>query len=805
MLGKSPGLTLVIVLSLAIGIGANTAIFSVVNGLLLRPLPYPDADRLANLWLRSPGLNIPQDWPSPGEYMDIRSQNHVFEELAIAQDDSGNLTGLAQPERVSVIHASSALLPMLGAKALLGRIILPEEDAPGKPDTAVLTNGFWKRRFGADPHVVGRSLTLDGKLVSVVGVLAPDFSLNREVLPTIGGVEQADLFMPLPLGADAVKNRFDENFNIMGRLKRGVSLPRAQADIDIIASRIRTLDKRDPTFTISVVPLREQVVGDVRRAVLVLLGSVTLVLLIACANVANLLLARATSREKEIAIRAALGAGKMGLIRQMLAESTLLGILGGSTGLFTAYCFLYLLRSINPGNIPRLEAIQIDGRVVAFTFAISLLTSLLFGLVPALRVSGVDLNTTLKAGGRSGQSEAGFDTGRRRLRGLLVVTELAFSLMLLIGAGLLVRSFVSLSSVGPGFNTGHVISMRVSPGGPRYRVKGATTQFYEQAGERISRLPGIEGQGATSTLPLTPSIGWGGISIEGYVPPADKPELQVDIRAATPDYFRTMAIPLHAGRFFSAHDGPDAQPVLMVDRKMAQMFWPREGPVGKRVKFGRADSKNPWMTIVGVVGTVRQYGLDIDGKMAVYLPEKQVSMGGLFMVARTAGDPAAMTSAIVNEIHTLDPEVAVYDIATMDDRLHQSLARRRFSMTMLAAFAGFALILAIIGIYGVISYLVTQATRDIGIRLALGATPGRIRGMVIRQGMGLAAAGILAGLAGAALLTRLMASLLYGTSATDILTFSVVAFLLAVVAFFASYVPAMRATKVDPLVALRYE
>jgi predicted permease len=386
-----------------------------------------------------------------------------------------------------------------------------------------------------------------------------------------------------------------------------------------------------------------------------------------------------------------------------------------------------------------------------------------------------------------------------------VISELSLSLMLLIGAGLLIRSFQRLSNVAPGFNPEHVISMRVSPAGPKYRVKGSTPRFYEQVGERIGHLPGVRMQGAISALPLTPSVGWGGVTVEGYVPPADQPELQVDLRATTPDYFRAMEIPLEAGRFFSAHDEPDSQPVVMIDHKMAQRFWPHDDPIGKRVKFGGSGSKAPWMSIAGVVGTVRQYGLDVDGKMVLYLPEKQQSFGGLFLVARTAGDPAAMTNAMVNEIHSLDPEAPVYNIATMDQRLHDSLARRRFSMTMLGAFAAFALILAIVGIYGVMSYLVTQGTRDIGIRLALGATPRRILGMVIGQGMGLAAIGIVAGLAGAAFLTRWMASLLFGTSATDPATFSAVALLLAVVALLASYVPALRATKVDPMVALRDE
>ena len=802
-LRKSPGLTTVIVLSLALGIGANTALFSVVNALLLKPLPYPSPDRLAILWLRSPGINIPQDWPSPGQYIDIRTENHVFEEMAILRGESFNVTGLDQPQRVEGIRTSSTLLHMLGAKPLLGRTFLPEEDQPGKPPTVVLTYGLWKRLFGGDPQIVGKKITLDGaNPFTVAGVLRPDFLLNNEVIPTVASIERIEILLPLPLGADAVNRRGDENYNVLARLKPGATMERAQQEVAAIAARIRAKDHRDPTFTISVVPLLEQVVGNVRRAVLVLLGSVALVLLIACANVANLLLSRATGREKEVAIRAAMGAGRTRLVRQLLTETVLLGLGGGAAGLLIASWMLFIVRDINPGNIPRLDLIGIDGSVLAFTFAVSLLTGMVFGLAPAFRVAKVDLNTSLKAGGRSSQSEGGFNTARHGIRSLLVVAEIALSLVLLTGAGLLIRSFLHLASVPPGFNVDHVLSMRVSPAGPKY-TEPARVQFYQQVMERIARVPGVKMEGAVSALPLTSAVGWGGMQIEGYTPPPNEPELQVDQRIATNDYFRAMEIPLVQGRFFNDHDNREAPRAVLIDEKMAKRFWPGGDALGKRIKNG--GPKDPWYNVVGVVGTVKQYGLDIDGRMVVYYPHAQAAARGLYLVARTSTDPASAASAIVGAIHAIDPDVVVYEVRTMQERLHASLARQRFSMAMLAAFAGFALILAAVGVYGVMSYLVTQGTHDIGVRIALGAQRANIVRLVLRQGMALAAIGISAGLIGAWSLTRVMASLLFGVSATDALTFSFVAIFLALVAAMACYMPARRAMQVDPMVALRYE
>ena len=808
-LTRSAGLSLVIVASLAIGIGANTATFSVVNALLLQPLPYPDPDRLAILWLRSPGINIPQDWPSPGQYIDIRNENRSFEEMSISQGRSGTLVGLDQPERVEALATSSTLFHLLGARPLYGRLLLPEEDAPGKPAVAILNHALWKRLFNADPGVVGRSITLNGvgrgtgsgdakNQFTVVGVLGPDFLLNEEVMPTVASIRQMDVFVPLPFGPDAVNRRGDENYNLMARLKPGVTMAQAQADVSTIAARIRDKDKRDRTFTISVVPLAEQVVGDVRRALLVLLGSVAIVLLIACANVANLLLTRATGRQKELAVRIALGANWQALTRQLLTESVLLGVCGGALGLLIANGGLYIVRTVNPGNIPRLDAISIDGTVLAFTAVVSILTGILFGMAPAWRASRVDLNASLKSGGRNTQGEAGFGSSRYRMRSLLVVSELAFSLVLLIGAGLLIRSFVRLQEVSPGFDPENVISMRVGAGGPQFTSRDASIEFYRQLGERIAAVPGVKVRGAVTSLPFTSAVGWGGINVEGFTPQPGQ-ELQVDQRAVMPDYFRTMGIPLRKGRFFTDFDGmAKAQSVVVVDEKFAQRFWPSEDPIGKHVWN---DPKQP-LTIVGVVGTVKQYGLDSDGRIVVYRP----AVGLLpYLVARTSSEPTAVAGAIVRAIHEVNPTVPLYDIRTMQDRMKDSLARQRFSTIMLGVFALFALILAVVGVYGVMSHLVTQGAHDIGVRMALGAQRRAIVGMVLRQGMELTGAGIVGGLIGAVVLTRVMASLLFGISTTDALTFSAVPVILAGIALLAGYLPARRATQVDPVVALRNE
>ena len=804
---RSAGLSLVIIASLAIGIGANTAIFSVVNALLLKPLPYPDPDRLAVLWLRSPGINIPQDWPSPGQYIDVRTGNRTFEEMSISLGRAGTLLTRDEAQRVEGLQASSSLFTLLGAKPLYGRLLRPDEDAPGKPAVVILSYGFWKRAFNADPNVVGTSITLNGfgegggdakNLFEVAGVLRPNFLLNDEIMPTVASIRQMDVFTPLPFGADAVNRRGDENYNLMARLKPGISMTQARNDVAAIAARIREKDKRDRTFTIDVVPLVESVVGNVRVAVLVVLGSVTLVLLIACANVANLLLTRATSRQKEIAVRTALGASWTRLVRQLLTESTLLGLFGGGAGLLIAFAALQVVRSINPGNIPRLEAISLDATVLGFTFAVSIFTGLLFGLAPALRAARVDLNTSLKAGGRNAQGEGGFGSSRRRLRSLLVVVEVAISLMLLIGAGLLVRSFVRLQQVSPGFEPDGVISLRVGSTARQFPNRDVAIEFYRAASDALASVPGVTMRGAVTSLPFTSSVGWGGINVEGSTPQPGQ-ELQVDQRSATADYFRTMQIPLVQGRYFSDADVPStAQPVVIIDEKFARRFWPSGDAIGKHV-WGDPARK---LTIVGVVGTVKQYGLDVDGRPVVYRPGPWAG----YQVARTsASDPAVVARDMVRKIREIDPTITVFDVQTMSARMSASMARPRFATLMLGSFAVFALILAVVGVYGVISHLVAQGSHDIGVRMALGAERSQILRMVLRQGLELTVAGGVLGLLGAFALTRVMATLLFGVSTMDLVTFSAVPVILIATAMMASYIPALRATRVDPVVALRDE
>jgi predicted permease len=809
---RTPGLTFVIVLSLAIGIGATTAIFSVVNALLLKPLPYPDPDRLAVLWLRSPGINIPQDWPSPGQYVDLKNQNRSFSELSISQGRAGTLIGrggeapFPEPQRVEALKTSSNLFHMLGATTVHGRLLLPDEDSPGKAPVVVLSYKFWKRALNGDPNIVGKTIVLNGfstgtdtiTQFEIVGVLSADFLLNAEIMPTVASIQQMDLFLPLPLGADAESRRGDENYNIMARLKHGVTMAQAHSDVAAIAARIRDKDKRDKSFTIDVVPLVQSVVGNVRLALLVVMGSVSLVLLIACTNVAGLLLTRATARQKEVAVRIALGAQWQRLVRQLLTETSLLGLMGGVAGLLVALVALRVVRAINPGNIPLIDTIHLDGNVLAFTFAVSLLAGILFGLAPALRAARVDLNSVLKAGGRNTQGDGGLGFSRRRLRSLLVAGEVAISLVLLVGAGLLIRSFVRLQNVSPGFDPSGVISMRLGASARRFENRNAAVAYYATFGEQLASVPGVKERGAVSALPFTSSVGWGGINVEGWTPEPGQ-ELQVDQRGATTRYFSTMRIPLVAGRYFDDADlSENASRVVIIDKKFAQRFWPRGNAIGKHVWFGPDPTKNNF-TIVGIVGTVKQYGLDVDGRIVVYLPSPNAG----YQVARTSGDAATVAGAIVRKIHELDPSVTVFDVRTMTDRMSDSMARQRFSTTMLGAFAGFAFLLAVIGIYGVISNLVAQGSHDIGVRMALGAERRGILLMVLRQGMELTVVGAVAGLFAAALLTRVMASLLFGVSATDIVTFSIVPIVLIATAALASCIPALRATRVDPTVALR--
>jgi predicted permease len=804
---KNPGFTLAAVLSLAIGIGANTSIFSVANALLFRSLPYENADRLVILWNRSPGLNITQDWFSTAQYFDIKSSHHGFEQLAIAIGGNYNLTGQGDPERVGVVRVSSNLLPMLGARPALGRLLMPEEDAPGRTAAAVLTDGMWARRFGRDPQIIGKPIVLNGQTYEVVGILPQRFSLSQEVLPLLYGTEHAEIFLPLPLSPADSQVRTHEDYNIVGKLQSGVLLPQAQAEMETITARLRRdfPESYPPNggLTFSIVPLLEQVVGNVRRTLLVLLVSVGFVLLIACANVANLLLSRAVGRQQEMAVRTALGASRWHILRQLLTESVLLSLCGGALGVFICFFSVKGIHFWGTKSIPRLEDVGIDGRVLLFTLLLSAFSGILFGLAPALRVSRLDLNSILKDASR-GSAGTGAVWGRgNNIRRLLVISELALSVVLLIGAGLLIRSFARLQNVSPGFNPRGVLTFDLTMTGRKYGDKQSILNTYHQLWERLERLPGAQAAGGITSLPLSQAFAWTPITVEGRTPLPGEKFLNADERLVSGRYFDATGIPLRRGRFFNEQDDATKPIVVIVDEYMAEQLWPGQDPIGKRIHIVEFASKDPWQTVVGVVERVKQDSLDSDPRIAFYLAHTQFPTRAMTVAFRGGTDPAAMVSAVRNALRNLDPDLPMYYVRTMEQRVDESLARRRFSMLLLGVFASVALALATIGIYGVMAYLVNQGIREIGIRMALGATQRNILSLVVWQGMALALSGVTLGLVAAFLLTRLIRSLLFGVQATDPFTFAGIALLLVMIALFASYIPAQRAARIDPLMSLR--
>ncbi len=804
---RNPGFTLVAVLSLAIGIGANTSIFSVANALLLRPLPYKDANRLVILWNRSPGLDILQDWFSTAQYLDIKNGHHGFEEVAIASGGNDNLTGEGEPERVGTIRVSSNLLPMLGVQAASGRLFLPDEDAPDRPATAVLSYGMWARRYGSDPRMLGKSITINGKTYEVVGILPQSFSLPHEVLPTLYGPEQADVFLSFPLGPKAAGIRTHEDYNILGKLKPGVSVALAQAEMDTITARLRRdyPESYPPNggLTFGIVPLLEQVVGEVRRALLVLLSAVGFVLLIACANVANLLLARAVARQQEIAVRAALGASRGRIIRQLLTESILLSLCGGLLGVNFCFWSVKWIHVLGTKSIPRLADIGIDGRVLLFTLLLSIFTGILFGLAPAWRVSRVDLNTTLKDTSRASAGSSAVWGRGNNMRHLLVVSELALSVVLLIGAGLLIRSFARLENVAPGFNPKNVLTFELALNGQRYGDGQIRLSTYRQLWNALGQIPGVTAAGGITSLPLSQSFAWTPITVEGRAPLPGEKFLNADARVAGGRYFQALEIPLRSGRFFNEEDLVGKTPVVIIDEFMAGQLWPGQDAVGKRIHM--VESEMPWLTVAGVVGRVKHESLDSDPRIAFYLPQTQYPSRAMTVVMRSQGDPSALSPSVKKELRDIDPDLPMYSVRTMDERVEESLARRRFSMLLLGIFAGMALVLATIGIYGVMAYLVNQGTREIGIRMAIGATQREIVRLVVFQGMRLAITGVGAGLAAAFVFTRLMRSLLFGISSADPVTFAGISLLLTLVALLATYIPARRAARIDPILCLRSE
>jgi predicted permease len=810
MLANTPAFTLAALLSLAIGIGANTAVFSIVDALLLRPLPYQDSDRLVILWNRSPGLGITEDWFSTAQYFDIKNGHHGLEQVAIAIGGNYNLTGWGEPERVGTIRVSSNLLPMLAMHAELGRLFVADEDLPGRTPTAILSYGTWSRRYGSDPNILGRKIILNGVSYEVVGVMPRSFSLPREVMPTLDGAEQAEILVPLPMAPDAAQNRDHEDYNIVGKLRPGVSVRQAQAEMDTITARLRhDFPEQYPPnggLTFGIVPLMEQVVGNVRRTLWLLLGAVGFVLLIACANVANLQLSRAVARQKEMAVRTALGATRRRVVRQLLTESVVLGLCGGLLGLVLAYAGVQAVHILGRQSVPRLDSVHVEVVALLYTFLISAVSGILFGLAPAWRLSRLDLQSTLQDTTRGSAGVSAIWGRGNHLRRLLVVSELALCVILLISAGLLIRSFLRVKDVSPGFNPQNVLTFELTMSGAKYKDKQAILSAYHELWQRLEGLPGVTAAGAVTSLPLSQMFAWGPITVEGRVPPAGEKFINADTRMAGGHYFQAMNIPLLEGRFFDDHDVATTSRVAVIDEYMARELWPNQDPVGKRFHIGGiTETTSPWITIVGVVGRVKQHTLDSDSRIAFYLPQTQYPTRAMNVVLRGATDPAALAAAVKQQVHELDGDLPLYNVLTMQHRLDESLARRRFTMLLLGVFAAVALALAAIGIYGVMAYLISQGTRDIGIRMALGATRNAILTLTVGKGMVLALGGAAIGVLGALVITRLLRSLLFGVSATDWVTFSAVPLLLILIALLSSYIPARRASRIDPADALRHE
>ncbi|HEY0321336.1 MAG TPA: ABC transporter permease [Pyrinomonadaceae bacterium] len=795
MMMKKPGVTIIAVLALALGIGANTAIFSVVNTVLLRPLPYKDPSRIMLVFWTAPKMTI-EDLPaSAPDFKDWREQNTVFERMAAISGESFNLTGQGEPERIMSASVSADLFPLLGVNAGRGRTFSAEEEQAGRNKVAVISYDLWQRRFGSSPQLVGQPITLNNESYTVVGVMPRDFHFPE-------GVERIDVWVPLTFSPEIADKRGHRYLYVAGKLKEGISFEQAQAEMSALGARMALAHPDTNTdWGVKLQSLQDALTEDVSTALFVLLGAVGFVLLIACANVANLQLARAAARQREVAIRLAVGASRRRLIRQFLIESTLLALVGGIFGLLVAFWGIDAIRSALPEDVPRLEQIGIDAAVFIFTLSVSLATGILLGLVPALQATKPDLVESLKEGS---QSVTG-GRHRNRVRSLLVVLEVALALVLLIGAGLMLKSFWRLREVSPGFDSKNLVKLHINLPEAKYEDEQQQVNFFQGLLERVQSIPGVKSASIVTVLPLTDDSRTD-LVIEGQAPLAYGNEQTATYGSISPGYFNVMGIPVVKGRAFTEEDRAGATRVVIVSTAFVNRYFPGVDPIGKRIKQGGVEDEGEYMTIVGVVGDVHHYGLNKEVASQMYMPFAQYAGAEVTLVVRSAAaDTSSLLPSIRSEVEAMDKDQPIFGVETMEHLLSQSVASERLSVMLLGLFAGLAFLLACVGIYGVISYSVTQRTHEIGVRIALGASTTDILRLVVGQGMRMVAVGLVLGLIASFALTRVMASLLFGVSATDPATFILVSLLLAAVAFFASFIPARRATRVDPMVALRYE
>jgi putative ABC transport system permease protein len=800
MLAKHKAFTAVAVITLALGIGANTAIFSVVNQLLLRPLPYRNADQIVMLWEVSPEGRH-QNTTSRANYRAWKAQSSSFEQIAAFTDQRLNLTGAGDPEELSVQLATPDFFKVLGVEPILGRTFLPEDDGPGKEPVAVLSYSLWQRRFGGQTNIIGQPVTLNAVKFTIIGVMPPRFQFHIKHRSGTGRPAELWSILPMPVGPGA--NERGRFLSVVARLQSGVSSEQDAAELKTIHARLsEAVPEFNKNYSAEVLPLREQFFGNVRRLLWLMLGAVGFVLLIACANVANLLLSLATSREKEIALRAALGARRVRITRQLLTESLLLALLGSLFGLGFAWLGIKALVAISPSDLVSLQTVGLNVPVLLWTLGISLLTGIIFGLAPAVHISRLNLNDSLKEGGKSESAQA---SGSRRLRNALVVSEIALAVVLLASAGLLVKSFVRLQQVDRGFNTDNILTMVVRLPDAKYSQDPQVVAFFGQALDRVRSLPGVRSAGIINFLPLYGGLGSAtGFKIAGQPEPPPGQGPSCDVRAADAGYFPTMGIPLLRGRNFSELEQKEARHVILINDALARKYFANEDPIGKRLDVAMFDQPF-WAEIVGVVGNVRYDSLIDESPPAVYFPHPDLTYSFMTLVIRTDGEPAAIAPAVQREIRSLDPNQPVSDVRTMDQVMSDWVARSRFNTLLLGLFAGLATLLSAVGIFGVMNYSVALRTRELGLRLAIGAQPRQVLLLVLRQGLMLTVTGVALGLAAAFALTRLLSGLLFGVAAVDVSTFATISLLLVIVSLLACYLPARRAMRIDPLQALRYE